>query len=198
MMGANDILDRFRPGPPGGVIRLGVMGAPGTGKSSLSARLAELLGVPLIPEIARDFHSRGRVLGPNSSIETQLLMMLAQAAMESRLVHFVADRTIYDPIIHVDAVAAYNCASRPDLALNCMANYLGSRHGPTYSHVFVLTHSEVRKQDGVRETDPRYASLVHDRTLFWLNALNIHHVILEGDMESHWTQARKLLGCDGN
>ncbi|WP_283814145.1 AAA family ATPase [Bradyrhizobium sp. IAR9] len=197
MTSLNDVLDRFRPGPPSGAIKLSVLGAPGMGKSSLTVRLSEALGVPLIAEIARDFHSRGRALGPDSSIETQLLMMLAQIAVESKLVHFVADRTVYDPIIHVDAVAAYNGTPRPDLALNCMANYLANGHGAKYSEVFVLIHADVHKQDSVRETDPRYVSLVHEKTLYWLKALNVQHVVVEGDMESQWTQARKLLGCDG-
>ncbi|WP_316200603.1 MULTISPECIES: AAA family ATPase [unclassified Bradyrhizobium] len=191
----NDVLDVFRPGTPGR-LRIGITGAPGVGKSTLTRRLSAFLGVPPVFEIARDFHDRGHTLGAGSSLETQLLMTMAQVAMESDLVQFVADRTIFDPLIHVDAVASYKSVPCPPLVVNCMANYLRKAHRYNYSHVFVLHHQSVRHADGVRETDHRYGELVYQRTLFWLNALGVRHSLIEGASEDQWLQVCKLLGCD--
>jgi nicotinamide riboside kinase len=194
-MNHNDVLDIFRPGTPGR-LRIGITGAPGTGKSTLTRRLSAFLGLPPIFEIARDFHSRGHTLGLGSNLETQLLMTIAQVAMEADLVQFVADRTIYDPLIHVDAVAAYKGVPCPPLVLNCLANYLRRAHWDNYSHVVVLHHREVRKEDGVRETDLRYAEFVHEKTLFWLKALGVEHSLIEGAPEDQWLHICKLLGSD--
>ena len=81
-------------------LRIGIVGAQGTGKTTIANDLAERLGLPKIDEIARTVKDLGWALDTDGDISTPALIWLGQLYQEIQLEEFVADRTLLDPVVY--------------------------------------------------------------------------------------------------
>jgi len=87
-------------------MRIGITGVPGSGKTALAARLAGLMGLPLIKSQARQV---GDILDidpfvarsdPVKMVELQKAILVSQTAMEEECGSFITDTTTVDCLAH--------------------------------------------------------------------------------------------------
>jgi predicted ATPase len=139
--------------------RIAITGASGVGKTSLANVLAEKLGVPLIPEVARSLcHQMGyqnpTEIPDQQSFRSQVLA--EQIKEESGRSTFVSDRSM------IDCWALWQrwqmCSA---MTYDTEAYYEQCKaHAMRYTHIIYVPPMFVPAEDQFRWTDPDYVKQI--------------------------------------
>lgn len=180
-----------------GSIKLTVTGASGAGKTTLAGRLAEELGLPLIPEIARIHcaelgYERIGEIPDQENFKRQVLerQIEAEAAHES----FVADRSVLDTWV---LWQRWNICSAMTYDTEAIYNRVAA-HATLYTRIIYLPPSFPAEEDGFRWTEPDYIKQI-DRifrmTFFDLRMQDRVLTLQSNTIEERLDEAKKLLAA---
>jgi nicotinamide riboside kinase len=163
--------------------RIAIVGSFSTGKTTLAEAVAEPLGLPLLPEVAREIVALGFKLDKDATPETETLIFLRQFRNELEHADFVGDRSLMDVMAYAGWVLD-NQPHRKEFALweECLriAEYqLRSQ----YTHVFYLPIEFPIVPDGLRPLDPDFQADIDKRMLAILDRHAVHHTTLTGSVE---------------
>jgi nicotinamide riboside kinase len=133
-------------------LRIAVSGSAGTGKSTLARRVAEVLGVPYIPEGMREHIERTGVnlhsLGHEGLRRLVLQLWAERREAEAAHASFVADRSSYD----FAAFWLFYRFAEPDADTDRL---FADALAPRYDAVFLLPWGGIPLMaDGLRNTNP--------------------------------------------
>ena len=148
-------------------LRIGIVGAAGTGKSSLAEAVSAKLGIPALKSreitkaiLDRDGYDYGsgvqveRFLASNSR---QMEILQSTVKAQSARGSFIADRTVID-------LAAYAVVELHDDDLNLLRKifYACKKQSPVYTHLFLCPWRDVPISDNHQRTlNPWYQFQIH-------------------------------------
>lgn len=163
--------------------RIAIVGSFSTGKTTLAEAAAEPLGVPLLPEVAREVAAMGFALDKDATPEVETLIFLRQYANEMQHADFVGDRSLLDVMAYAGWVLD-NQPRRREFALwdECLrvAEY---RLRSQYTDVFYLPVEFPIVPDGLRPMDPAFQADIDVRMLDILDRYGITYETLAGSVE---------------
>jgi nicotinamide riboside kinase len=163
--------------------RIAIVGSFSTGKTTLAEAAAPKLGLPLLPEVAREIVSLGFKLDKDATVETETLIFLRQYFNEMTHPEFIGDRSLVDVMAYASWVLE-NQERRKEFALwdTCLdiANYhLRSQ----YTDVFYLPVEFGIVPDGLRPMDPDFQMDIDRRLLELLDTYDVKYSTLTGSVE---------------
>lgn len=163
--------------------RIAIVGSFSTGKTTLAEAVAPKLGLPLLPEVAREIAAQGFKLDKDATVETETLIFLRQYYNEMSHPGFVGDRSLIDVLAYAGWVLE-NKERRKEFALwdSCLEiaeHQLRSQ----YTHVFYLPIEFGIVEDGLRPNDPEFQEDIDRRILGLLDTHDIRHQTLRGSVE---------------
>ena len=135
-------------------MRIGIAGSHGTGKTTLSKKLSEILGLPRLPEVSRSLKEEGfEILTEYSKPNTrsQFAIIGMQLYTEQKLDSFVSDRTLIDCYAYtryftdLDWGSYKTYRSLQDFVLRYSADF--------YDYIFYTPIEFNVETDGLRSTD---------------------------------------------
>src|SRR5437667_4171570 len=163
--------------------RVAIVGSFSTGKTTLAEAVAEPLGLPLLPEVAREVASLGFKLDKDATPEVETLIFLRQLYNEMIHDDFIGDRSLIDVMAYAGWVLD-NQERRKEFALwdTCLEI---AQHNlrSQYSHVFYLPIEFDIVPDGLRPMDPEFQADIDKRLLGLLDVHAIRHHELRGTVE---------------
>ena len=137
-------------------MRIAIIGNSGTGKTALAEHLAEHLGIPLVPEIARDLIKEWGIIDFRAMPAEQMIA----------LQHTVLDRKLHLEGVHSAFVADRSTADSAVIWLTRLANIADPRLSlelierckrgmERYDHLFLLPSDSIPLElDGIRQSNP--------------------------------------------
>lgn len=169
-------------------LRIAIVGSFSTGKTTLAEALARKLGLPLLPEVAREIVDLGFKLDKDATPETETLIFLKQYNNELSEPAFVGDRSLIDSMAYAGWVLA-NQAPQKEMALWVECERLAERRLRTnYSHVFYLPIEFPIVLDGLRPDDPSFQKEIDERILDILSTHSVRYETLTGSIEERLAQ----------
>ncbi|WP_066635215.1 AAA family ATPase [Desulfolucanica intricata] len=153
-------------------MRIGLCGAQGTGKSTLSKALAKELGLPLIEEQARIAAKLFGITRPSRDIKVrpelgrlfEVQCLILQLQSEERYKQgFVSDRTVIDIAVYWSKWLAYTTPA----VMNRFIYELCKHRAKTYDMVLYLAPEIPLEDDEFRSTNPEYQAELD----FWVRAM---------------------------
>jgi nicotinamide riboside kinase len=164
--------------------RVAVVGSFSTGKTTLAEAAAEPLGLPLLPEVARQVVELGFKLDKDATPEVETLIFLRQLYNEMSHSDFVGDRSLIDVMAYAGWVLD-NQERRKETALwdSCVqiaTHQLRSQ----YTHVFYLPIEFPIVPDGLRPLDPDFQKEIDERMVHLLDRHDVKYDVLTGSVEA--------------
>jgi nicotinamide riboside kinase len=157
------------------VLRIAVIGAECTGKTTLCRELAQALGGLWVPEYLREFVDRA---GRTPLAHEQAALMAEQVAREAAAVD--AARHAGQPLVAFDSVplvtALYSRFYFTDDALLAAA----TAHHRHYDLTLVTDIDLPWEADGLLRDGPDVRARFHALLLDWLSAAGIEHTLVAG------------------
>ncbi len=163
--------------------RIAIVGSFSTGKTTVATRLATELGLPLLPEVAREVAALGFELDKNATPELETLIFLRQLRNEQTHAAFVGDRSLIDVMTYASWVMD-NQTWRKETALweTCVdIAHLNLRS--QYSHVYYLPIEFPIMLDGLRPDDPAFQADIDTRLVKILTSFDIPFVEISGSVD---------------
>jgi deoxyadenosine/deoxycytidine kinase len=162
--------------------RIAIVGSFSTGKTTLAEAVAEPLGLPLLPEAAREVAALGFKLDKDATPEVETLIFLKHFYNEMVHEDFVADRSLVDVMAYAGWVLD-NQERRKETALfeeckNIAQHNLRSQ----YTHVFYLPIEFPIVPDELRPNDPAFQKEIDERILGLLESHDVKYETLTGDI----------------
>jgi nicotinamide riboside kinase len=163
--------------------RIAIVGSFSTGKTTLAEAVAEPLGLPLLPEVAREVAALGFKLDKDATPETETLIFLRQWRNELTHSEFVSDRSLIDVMAYAGWVLD-NQPRRKEFALwdECLA-IAEYQLRSQYTHVFFLPIEFGIVPDGLRPLDPAFQSDIDERMKAVLERHDVNHIEIRGSVE---------------
>lgn len=163
--------------------RIAIVGSFSTGKTTLAEAVAPKLGLPLLPEVAREIAAQGFKLDKDATVETETLIFLRQFHNEMTHPEFIGDRSLIDVLAYAGWVLE-NQEPRKEFALwdSCLEiaeHQLRSQ----YTKVFYLPIEFGIVEDGLRPNDPEFQEDIDRRIVGLLDTHDIRHQTLTGTVE---------------
>lgn len=181
-------------------IRIGIVGAAGTGKTSLAEALSSTLGIPLLKsrEITDDILKRdGFDYASGIQIERFLANsgrpneILRRTIAQQQAEQFVTDRTVVD-------LAAYAVCELHDMDIVAVRHILGTckKNIGSYSHLFLCPWQDVPVENNKRRTlNPWYQFLIHTVELGILQDWGCRYTVLvAGNTKDRVAEIGSILG----
>ncbi|MFN2642234.1 MAG: AAA family ATPase [Actinomycetota bacterium] len=163
--------------------RIAIVGSFSTGKTTLASAVAEPLGLPLLPEAAREVVALGFKLDKDATPETETLIFLKQFYNEMSHPEFVGDRSLIDVMAYAGWVLD-NREWTKEMTLWEECQKIASHHlRSQYSHVFYLPIEFPIVPDGLRPMDPDFQNDIDRRMLEILDTNAIKFETLTGSVE---------------
>lgn len=164
--------------------RIAIVGSFSTGKTTLAEAGAQKLGLPLLPEAAREVAALGFKLDKDATPETEAFIFLKQLYNEMVHPQFIGDRSLMDVMTYAGWVLD-NQEWRKEMAIweQCLAI---AKHNlrSQYSHVFYLPIEFDIVPDGLRPLDPAFQKEIDERMLHILDDNSIDYQTLTGSVEA--------------
>jgi AAA domain len=168
--------------------RVAIVGSFSTGKTTLAEALAERLGLPLLPEVAREVAAQGFRLDKDASPETEALIFLKQYNNELATLEFVGDRSLIDVMAYAGWVLDHQ-VRRKEMALWDECLRLAERRlRSSYSDVYYLPIEFPIVLDGLRPDDPGFQKDIDERIVGLLAAHGLNYVTITGTVEARLSQ----------
>lgn len=170
-------------------IRIAILGAESTGKSSLAAALAAHYGTVWVPEYLREFvDTHGRT--PHEGEQLQIAMV--QLEKEEHAAQ-AANRFLFcdtTPLM----TALYSCHyfGRADGELEALAN----RHA--YQFTLVTAPDSPWTPDGLQRESESVRQSIHATLIATLETKKIAYSLLNGDLTNRVRQAEQLLSMQAS
>lgn len=175
-------------------LRIAIVGSFSTGKTTLAEKLAPTLGLPLLPEVAREVVELGFKLDKDATAETETLIFLKQYNNELAYGEFVGDRSLIDVLVY----AGWVLDNRPptkEMALWAECKKIAERNlRGNYSHVFYLPIEFPIVLDGLRPDDPSFQKDIDERMVSLCKSHDIDYVTLTGSVEERIKQVKSKMG----
>jgi len=163
--------------------RIAIVGSFSTGKTTLAETVAPKLGLPLLPEVAREVVELGFKLDKDATVETETLIFLRQFHNEMTHPEFVGDRSLIDVMAYASWVLE-NQERRKEFALWDSCLEIAKHHlRSQYSHVFYLPIEFGIVLDGLRPDDPSFQQDIDRRMLHLLEVNDVRYETLTGSVE---------------
>jgi deoxyadenosine/deoxycytidine kinase len=163
--------------------RIAIVGSFSTGKTTLAEAVAEPLGVPLLPEAAREVVKLGFKLDKDATPETETLIFLKQLYNEMSHPEFVGDRSLIDVLAYAGWVLE-NREWTKEMALWEECEKIARHHlRSQYTHVVYLPIEFPIVLDGLRPDDPEFQADIDRRVLDLLYVNDIKYETLRGSVE---------------
>jgi nicotinamide riboside kinase len=164
--------------------RIAIVGSFSTGKTTLAEAVAEPLGLPLLPEAAREVVKLGFKLDKDATPETETLIFLKQFYNEMAHPEFVGDRSLVDVMTYAGWVLD-NREWTKEMALWEECRRIASHHlRSQYTHVFYLPIEFPIVPDGLRPLDPDFQAEIDRRMLDILDTHDIKFETLTGTVDA--------------
>jgi deoxyadenosine/deoxycytidine kinase len=165
------------------VPRIAIVGSFSTGKTTLAEAAAEPLGLPLLPEVAREVAAEGFKLDKDATPEVETLIFLRQYRNEMTHEDFVGDRSLLDVMAYAGWVLD-NQERRREFALwDSCVEIAEHRLRSQYTHVFYLPIEFGIVPDGLRPEDPEFQADIDKRMLALLDRYAVRYHTLTGSVE---------------
>lgn len=164
--------------------RIAILGSFSTGKTTLAEAAAEPLGLPLLPEVAREVAAEGFQLDKNATPEVETLIFLRQYRNEMQHPEFLSDRSLLDVIAYAGWVLD-NQQRRREFALweTCL-EIAEHRLRTQYSQIVYLPIEFGIVSDGLRPMDPEFQLDIDSRIKALLERYSLPHETLTGSVEA--------------
>lgn len=165
------------------VKRIAIVGSFSTGKTTLAEAAAPKLGLPLLPEVAREIASQGFELDKDATVETETLIFLRQYYNEMTHPSFIGDRSLVDVMAYAGWVLEHQDRRKEfalwDTCLDIARHHLRSQ----YTDVFYLPIEFPIVPDGLRPMDPDFQADIDRRLVELLHAYDVKYATLTGGVE---------------
>jgi nicotinamide riboside kinase len=163
--------------------RIAIVGSFSTGKTTLAEAVAQPLGLPLLPEAAREVAALGFKLDKDATPETETLIFLKQFYNELAHPEFVGDRSLVDVLTYAGWVLD-NREWTKEMALWGECEKIARHHlRSQYTHVFYLPIEFPIVADGLRPLDPDFQADIDRRMLRLLDVNDVNYETLTGTVE---------------
>lgn len=163
--------------------RIAIVGSFSTGKTTLAEAAAEPLGLPLLPEVAREVAAEGFKLDKDATPEVETLIFLRQYRNELRHPGFVADRSLIDVMAYASWVLEHQ-ERRLEFALwDACLDVAEHRLRTQYTHVVYLPIEFPIVPDGLRPLDDEFQADIDRRILGLLDRYGLGYETLTGSVE---------------
>lgn len=174
--------------------RIAIVGSFSTGKTTLAEAVAPKLGVPLLPEVAREIAALGFKLDKDATVETETLIFLRQYHNEMTHPSFVGDRSLIDVLAYAGWVLE-NQERRKEFALwdSCL-EIAEHQLRSNYTHVFYLPIEFGIVLDGLRPDDPEFQRDIDHRIRGLLDSHDIRYEPLSGTVEERTDSLLEAVG----
>lgn len=163
--------------------RIAIVGSFSTGKTTLAEAAAPELGLPLLPEVAREVVELGFKLDKDATVETETLIFLRQYYNEMTHSDFIGDRSLVDVMAYASWVLEHQERRKEfalwDTCLDIAKHHLRSQ----YTDVFYLPIEFDIVPDGLRPMDPEFQQDIDRRLLGLLEMYDIVYSTLKGSVE---------------
>lgn len=173
--------------------RIAIVGSFSTGKTTLAEAVSEPLGLPLLPEVAREVASLGFKLDKDATPEVETLIFLRQLYSEMIHDHFVGDRSLIDVMAYAGWVLD-NQERRKEFALwDACVKVAEYQLRSQYTHVFYLPIEFPIVPDGLRPLDPDFQKEIDERMVTLLHLHDVRYETLTGTVEERIEQLTKRI-----
>ena len=163
--------------------RVAIVGSFSTGKTTLAEVAAAKLGLPLLPEVAREVVELGFKLDKDATVETETLIFLRQFYNEMTHPQFIGDRSLVDVMAYASWVLD-NQERRKEFALWDTCVDIANHHlRSQYTRVFYLPIEFGIVLDGLRPDDPAFQQDIDARMLHLLDVHDVKYETLTGSVE---------------
>src|SRR5919109_4068980 len=173
--------------------RIAIIGSFSTGKTTLAEEAAPKLGLPLLPEVAREVVELGFKLDKDATVETETLIFLRQYHNEMTHPEFIGDRSLVDVMAYADWVLEHQ-ERRKEFALWETCLDIAQHHlRSQYTDVFYLPIEFDIVPDGLRPMDPEFQADIDARIVKLLDGHAIEHRTLRGSVEARLEEMLRVL-----
>jgi AAA domain-containing protein len=163
--------------------RVAIVGSFSTGKTTLAEAAAPKLGLPLLPEVAREVVELGFKLDKDATVETETLIFLRQYYNEMVHPEFMGDRSLLDVMAYASWVLD-NQDRRKEFALWDTCLDIARLHlRSQYTDVFYLPIEFGIVLDGLRPDDPTFQKDIDGRILHLLDTYDVKYETLTGSVD---------------
>jgi nicotinamide riboside kinase len=174
--------------------RIAIVGSFSTGKTTLAEAAAPKLGLPLLPEVAREIAAQGFKLDKDATVETETLIFLRQYYNEMTHPDFIGDRSLVDVMAYASWVLEHQ-ERRKEFALwdTCL-DIAGHNLRSQYTDVFYLPIEFGIVADGLRPMDPDFQADIDRRILHLLRTHDVRYETLTGSVEERLDRLMDAVG----
>lgn len=163
--------------------RIAIVGSFSTGKTTLAEAAAPKLGLPLLPETAREIVAEGFKLDKDVTVEAEVLIFLRQYRNELTHPGFISDRSLIDVMAYASWVLE-NSERRKEFALwDACVDIASLQLRSTYTDVFYLPIEFDIVPDGLRPMDPEFQADIDRRIMGLLQHHDVVYRTLTGSVE---------------
>jgi len=163
--------------------RIAIVGSFSTGKTTLAELLAPRLGLPLLPEVAREVVELGFKLDKDATPETEALIFLKQLNNELETPDFVGDRSLIDVMAYAGWVLDNQPRRKEMIIWEECERLARARLSGNYSHVFYLPIEFPIVLDGLRPDDPAFQKEIDERMVGLLERFDIPYRTITGSID---------------
>lgn len=168
-------------------LRIGFIGANSTGKTTLSNKIAPILGIPVLHETASVVVGDLKMLGHSkATCETQLAIYFGQLWAELSFNRFVSDRTLLDTVAHTEPAYDALIAQGDEGAryvCNSLSHAMSVHIKQTYDAIFYLPIEFEPVDDGFRDCDFEFQTLLDSKISSLIERFEIDVIELRGSID---------------
>jgi hypothetical protein len=173
--------------------RVAIVGSFSTGKTTLAEAAAEPLGLPLLPEVAREVAAMGFKLDKDATPEVETLIFLRQLRNEMIHPDFVGDRSLIDVMAYAGWVLDNQPRRLENALWDACEEIAGFQLRSQYTDVFYLPIEFGIVPDGLRPLDPDFQKEIDERMLGLLEKFDVRYETLTGSVEERLEQLVKTV-----
>jgi len=167
-------------------IKLTIIGAHSSGKTTLSKALAQKLNIPLIngdyaKQLARTIFAKNRLADLNISEywEMEYLYYSKQIVAESNIPEFISDGGVLLNPVYLSSAYPSNIENPAYIAFYKLCINYSKK---SYTHVVYLPPEIPLENDGFRNQDPNYREKINSMVLEILTKENFKFIIATGSV----------------